>query len=309
MFKTVFGLVMLASSAQATAVGYFGDKCVMAANGAVQDFTYGMDADGASLYFDANGATQVLRPENVVSRSNKDGVETIVYKTKQMKMGTGMGKPEFETVQRVIHVKRQDGKIVSVNKEFDITEQKKYREEAKKNGWNLPITKATETAFERKGSECDIKQSLMYQMPDDKKVEAKVTYDKDFCSKIEPMMKQIGSQNASQCVGLIASAQMAFDQRKKELAKEGKSFATFEWAGKPKQEIGGNMDVSGFITACAMGGQMYPGMGIYGGGMGMMIGGGGTGAMMGATGGMNAGGMMGNPASPAPKEKKSSGTK
>ncbi|WP_291516582.1 hypothetical protein [Bdellovibrio sp. ArHS] len=302
MFIKVLGIVLLAGAAQANSgMGYVTDKCVLAANGTVQDATYGMDPDGASLFFDANGATQILRPENIVSRSNKEGLETIVYKTKQIKMIAGSGKPEFETVQRVIHVKRQDGKIISVKKEFDLTEQRKMRDLAKKSGWNYPVTKAAETSFERNGSDCDIKQSLMYQMPDDTKVEAKVTYDKDFCAKIEPMMKQIGSQNASQCVGLISSAQMAFEQRKKELAKEGKSFVTFEWEGKPKQEIGGSMDVSGFITACAMGGQMVPGMGVSFG-MGMMVSGG---SMMGQAGAM----MTGGPSIPAPKEKKSNGTK
>ncbi|WP_374076439.1 hypothetical protein [Bdellovibrio bacteriovorus] len=288
MFKMAIGFVLMTSAAHATMPMV--DKCTIAANYAAMDFGgIGVDPDGTSITFDSSGATQISRPENIVSRVNKDGVETIIYKTRQIKMD-GSWKPgqnyEYETVQRTIVVKRENGKIVSVGKEMDIPAQVKMRKQFEKSGFagKFPYTKSFETNFSHNGSNCNINQTLTYEMADEKaKVEGKVNYDKEFCDKLAPIVNRMGSQNASQCVGLIGQAQFAFDQRNKELQKEGKSFKTFDYLGKKEKDPYANMNIGMMIQSCAM-------ADFQGGPWGM------PGGLMAAGGGMiGGGGMMGMP--------------
>lgn len=286
MFKLAVSLVLMAGTAHATMpFPGMANSCTMAANAATMDYTMlGSDPDGTSITFDEKGATQISRPENIVSRSNKDGVETITYKTRQIKMD-GTWKPgqpyEYETVQRTITIKRDNGKIVSVNKDMDLASQVRMRKLWEKNGFkgNYPFTKSMETTFSHNGSNCDINQTLTYEMANENaKVEGKVVYDKQFCDKLAPMVKRMGSQNASQCVGLIAQAQFAFDQRNKELQKDGRSFKLLDFPGKKAGDPSANMDIGMFISSCAMaeGGPWgLPGTGLMPGGgmMGMVMGG------------------------------------
>ncbi|MEK2647256.1 hypothetical protein [Bdellovibrio sp. BCCA] len=306
MIKAVISLILMTSSAYA-AMPYPGmaDKCTLAANAAVMDFGgMGVDPDGAAISFDPNGTTQIARPENIVSRENKNGVETITYKTRQVKMGAVWkpGQPfEYETVQKTVTIKRENGKIVSVNKDMDIPGQIKMRKQWEKNGFkgNFPYTKSMETTFAHNGSDCEINQTLSYQMADEKaKVEGKVMYDKEFCDKLAPIVKRMGSQNASQCVGLISSAQMTFEQRNKELKKDNKSFAILDWPGKKHADPMANLDVGMFIQSCAM--ADMNGMGPWGMPGGLMA----SGGMMGMM--VSGGGMMGNSpeSSSAPKSSK-----
>lgn len=291
MFKVVFGFVLMTSAAHATTPMPMVDKCTVAANHAAMDLGgMGADPDGTSITFDSSGATQVTRPENIVSRVNKDGVETITYKTRQIKMD-GSWKPgqnyEYETVQRTIVVKRENGKIVSVSKDLDMANQIKMRKQLDKVGYagKIPYTKSFETTFAHNGSDCAINQNLTYEMADEKaKVEGKVYYDKAFCDKLAPIVNRMGSQNASQCVGLIGQAQFTFSERNKELQKEGKSFRTFDFMGKKERDPYADMNVGMMIQSCAM-------ADFQGGPWGMP----GTGLMMGGMMGMPSGNVMGAP--------------
>lgn len=274
MLQFIIGLILLNNPAQAAPqIPGMGSKCINAANMAAMDLSMlGVDPDGVSLYFDENGATNVLRPENIVSRSNKDGVETIVYKARQMKVdGNASGREiEFETVNRTLTIKREGGKIVSVKKDTDLKSQVELQKLFAKSGYKMPITKGYEMSFSHNGADCEVSQSLIYEMENEKaKAEAKVNYDRTFCKKLDPIIKQIGSQNASQCVGLIGQAQMAFEQRAQELGREGKKFKVQDW--NVGNRGGNQMDIAMMITSCTMmdgfgmGGYGMPGYGMPGG--------------------------------------------
>ncbi|MDG0814727.1 hypothetical protein [Bdellovibrio svalbardensis] len=276
--------------------------CQAKVNQATMDMFVGMDPDGAAFAINPEGQTEVFDANRIVSRSNANGVETIVYKSKEPRMD-GSGKMIFETVRKTVEIKRQDGKIMSVNKLFDM---KKQVELAKKYNcptctMKMPVLKSLESTFVYDGDNCAVNQDIAYQAKDEKAaVEAKVNYDKKFCDALTPIVKQMGSQNAAQCGSLFAQAQMAYDGRAKELKAEGKSFSSFLGAESEKPNAMGNFDLGSKIAACTMADQAW-GMGVYGGGiygMGMMPG----------VGGMMIGGgvvMMGGGISPksAPKEK------
>ncbi|MGZ3773980.1 MAG: hypothetical protein ACXVCY_04925 [Pseudobdellovibrionaceae bacterium] len=293
MLRMMFGSILLMISAHAHAtfpmpgMGIMGmgmgmaDKCTAAANGAALDNVMGMgiDPDGVAFNFDEKGKTNVLKPENIVSQNTKDGVETIVYKVRQQKFSPDwkLGTPmEYETVQRVVTVKRnKSGQIISVNKDVDLNPQLQLRKMISGGGMKAaPLMKSIETTFSHNGKECDINQNIVYEMENEAaKVEAKVNYDKAFCKKLEPLVRQLGQQNATQCVGLINQAKFAYDERAKELAKEGKKFKADDFVTDKKSSklnMMSNMDMGMMISSCATyGGYFGYGMGMFGGPFGL----------------------------------------
>ncbi len=263
-------------------------KCIMSANQQLMDYGMGYDPDGSSLYFDTNGKTVLPNQDKIVKRNLENGVETITYKTKQPKFGGYMmGQPiEYETVERTVVITRDSkGRLTGISKQYDTTSQIKMSNDVAKSGYKrFPIVKSVDSEFSYNGDECSLNQTIGLEMENEKsKAEKKVYYDKKFCDQLAPMVKQIGSQNAGQCAGLISQAQMAFESRNKDLAKEGKAMKEYNYFGQsPSSEknYSNTFNLGMAIQSCAladgmlwgygmgMGVPMGYGMGMYGGGIG-----------------------------------------
>lgn len=261
-------------------------ECQMKLNQAAMDMYAGMDPDGAAFTFGQDGKTQVMDSNRIISRANNGNVETITYKTKELRYDS-TGKPMYETVKRTVEVKRDGGKIVSVNKLYDVNQQVSDRKAFEKSCkdchlmGSFPLMKSTETTFAYDGKNgCAINQNVILQMKDEKaQADAKVTYDKKFCESLSPIMKQMGAQNAAQCGGLLSMAESYYNQRSAELKKEGKSFVDYSYGSDQKQNKNGistNFNISTQIAMCASAenpAMMGP-YGTMGMGSGLMMGGG-----------------------------------
>lgn len=274
--------------------------CQMKLNQAAMDLYAGMDVDGAAFTFSQDGKIQVVDSNRIVSRANNGNVETITYKTKELRIDS-TGKSIFETVKRTVEVKREDGKVVSVNKLYDLNQQiankKSFEKVCKDCTANYPLMKSAETTFAYDGRNgCAINQNVILQMKDEKaQVDAKVTYDKKFCESLNPIMKQMGAQNAAQCGGLLARAESYFNQRTAELKKEGKSFVEYNsyYTDQKKNNntngISTNFNIAAQIGMCASAESPVM-IGAYGPmamGTGMMMSGMASGMMMsGSVGGV-----------------------
>ena len=287
MLKGFFiGILLLSSSAFSADGGYkMPSKCIMSANQQLMDYGMGYDPDGSSLYFDTNGKTVLPNQDKIVKRTLENGVETITYKTKQPKSGGYMmGQPiEYETVERTVVITRDaNGRLTNVSKQYDTASQIKMSNDVAKSGSKgFPIVKSFENEFTYNGDECSLNQTIGLEMENEKsKAEKKVYYDKKFCDQLAPTVKQIGSQNAGQCAGLISQAQMAFESRNKDLSKEGKAMKEYNYFGQsPSSEknYSNTFSLGMAIQSCAladgmlwgygmgMGVPMGYGMGMYGG--------------------------------------------
>lgn len=297
MKSGIFGILLLASiSASAATDPNKNFACQAKINGAAMDMFAGMDPDGSAFYISPDGKTQVTDPSRVVSRQTQGDVETIVYKTKEPRMGTD-GKMVMEVVKHTIQITRQGGKITSVNKLWDVNQQLSSRDAMAKacpDCSTMPLVKSMESTFNYDGDNCSVNQDVTYQMKDaNSPVEAKVTYDKKFCDSLGPVLKQMGAQNAAQCANLFAIAQANFENREKELKTEKKSFQSGYFGMSSEKNPGkvntnANFDLGSKIAMCSMADGW--GMGMYGG-IGMP----GMGLMMGSAYGMPMGGVMGAP--------------
>ena len=246
-------------------------KCVMTANQQLMDYSLGFDADGAALYFDQDGKTVILDKARVVSKTEDAGVETIRYKAKQAKWD---GKPNsFETVEKTLVVARDsEGRLKNITKVFDLAPQievqkmyagKDYMGEA------MPLIKSLDNSFSYNGDECFLLQSVGIELKNEKaKPEKKVYFDKKFCDSVGYTMKQMGYQNVSMCSGLISQANMAFENRNKELSAEGKSLKEYNYFNQKPGELNYSniFNVSMAIQTCAISEGM-----LLGGGMGMGV--------------------------------------
>ncbi|HEX7675617.1 MAG TPA: hypothetical protein VF412_15685 [Bdellovibrio sp.] len=309
MKSGIIGILLFASIAASAATDpnkNFG--CQAKINGAAMDMFAGMDPDGSAFYISPDGKTQVTDPNRVVSRETQGDVETIVYKTKEPRYSAD-GKMVMEVVKHTIQITRQNGKITSVNKLWDVNKQAAARDSFAKSCPNcmanqMPLVKSMESTFTYDGDNCSVNQDVTYQMKDaNSQAEAKVTYDKKFCDSLGPILKQMGAQNAAQCANLFAMAQASFESREKELKAEKKSFQNgyfgiYSGTNPGKVNADANFDLGSKIAMCSMADGW--GMGMYGG-IGMP----GMGLMMGSAYGMPMGGgiMGGAPTSGRPSSR------
>lgn len=262
-------------------------KCILTTNQQFMDYGMGYDPDGVALYLDADGKTVMPNADRIVKRNLQNGIETITYKTKQAKSGGYLygQKAEFETVEKTVVITRDtNGRLVGVSKKYDTAFQAKLSGEITKKGFKaLPIIKSIDTNFVYSGDDCALDQKIGVELENEKsKEEKKVYFDKKFCDKLAPLVKQMGSQNAAQCAGLISSAQMAFNSRNEELVKEGKAFKQISYFGQSEsrnKDLTSVFEIGSSIQACAMSdftlygygmGSGYPGFGYgtLGGGFG-----------------------------------------
>lgn len=252
-------------------------KCVMAANQHLMDHGMGYDPDGTSLYFDMNGKTVLHNKDKIAKRTIKNGIETITYTTKQPKFaGYMMGQQiEYEIVERTIVISRDSsGRLTNVLKQYDTASQIKMVNPFKKLGSkSFPIIKSIESEFSYNGDECSLNQTIGLEMENENsKAEKKVYYDKKFCDQLAPTVKEIGSKNAGQCAGLITQAQMAFENRNKDLAKEGKAMKDYNYIAQnhsSEKNYSNTFNLGMAIQSCALADGMLWGYGV---GMGIPMG-------------------------------------
>ena len=228
-------------------------ECIKQANNQVLDF----NSLDRPIYFDSNGKVTVPNPDKIVKRNTKDGVETITYRTTQIKGGYVVNnKPEYETVEKTIVITRNSqGNLVGITKELDLEQQSKINKGLKKNGWmTLPIVKSIDNDFVYKNGNCFLNQEIGLELKDEKaKAEKKVYYDKKFCDQLALTVKRMGVQNAGLCVGLINQAQFAYDSRNKELAKEGKALKDYSYIGTKKEmSSSGAFNIGVAIQSCSI---------------------------------------------------------
>ena len=259
---------------------------------------YGIfEGNTGAFYVSPEGKTEVLDQKRIVSRENKDGVETIVYKAQEPRLDKEGRQFVMETVKRTVQIKRENGKVVSINKLWDVQKQiqdiKNARANCPKCLESSSYVKSMESTFSHDGNNCDVNQETIYLVKDaNSEAEAKLTYDKKLCDTLAPMVQKMGSQNAAQCGDLLLKARFAYDKRAKELEKDNKSFFSMSQKIKNGNDLS-LLDLSGKIAACTLQGMPAEyGMGFSG--YGGVSGGYGSGMMMGS-------GMMGAPASKATK--------
>ncbi len=233
MFRQIFiiGAVVIAANtvSAASGIGFVQSKeCVMVANQGLQDYGYGgFDPDGVALYFDNDGKTTILDQNKIVSRKNENGVETITYKSKRQNIAA-YPKVEFETVNKTVVIKRDSaGKMIGFSKVFDIKEQvenvKAMKKQFANNVVGTNLVKSVDNEFINSDDDCYLNQTISLEMKDENSKEEKsVSFDKKFCDSLAPIINNMGKQNAAQCGNLIASAQMNFNTRRANLAKEDK---------------------------------------------------------------------------------------
>lgn len=248
----LFALLLLGSGAQALGPGLPGTAdCITAANQQFLDFANGTDPDGAPIYLDSNGGTVVAKPAQV-KRTLENGVETLTYTTKIPKMGIGMARPQdTETVTRTVAITRDgSGRLTGISKKFDGEEQRGLPQAG---STNIPKYRSFDNKFSYDGDRCSVEQTIIVQTEGDSAKETKnVIYDKAFCDKIEPMVREFGGPGkADQCAAFIGQTQAAYDARNSELGKEGKVLKAYSSFGS--NPLGSRDSRSNFSLILAMG--------------------------------------------------------
>ena len=270
--STLLGILFFTLPALSSGGIKMPSTCVMLANQQLMDYTYGYDSDGAALYFDNDGKTVIPNQDRIVKKSQENGIETIIYKSRQPKtVGYQVGKMEFETVEKTIVITRAaSGKLQNVSKKMDIDRQIKNVKDLAKMGFTNAdsIVKSMDSSFVNNGDNCELEQTLGIETDSlNKKIDKKVYYDKKFCDNLAPFIKKMGTQNLGDCGSLIGAAQSAFNTRNQELGSEGKSFKEFNFFGATTgsgPNVSSTFNLGMAIQTCALGQSS-----LYGGGYGM----------------------------------------
>lgn len=233
-----------------------------------------------------DGNVEVFDQGRIVSRETIGNVETIEYKVNEI-VGYKNDKPVSEMVRKIVHIKRQGGKIASITHPQDLKRQAQGRAYLEKQFGkaDFKLFKSLETTLKVDGNGlCETDQKAVIVVKDEKgnEAETQVTYDSGFCERLQPTLARIGNQNATECGHLISTAERLASERNKELKKDGKVFVA---NGVPDSKIeSSTLGTSMAITMCIQESQsaiagMSPGYGYgMGGGMGAYLG---TGLMSG----------------------------
>lgn len=249
-------------------------QCVVAANQQLMDYGMGFDPDGTALYFDVNGKTVIANQDKIVRRNIENGSETITYKSKQARPSSYMlGHPiEFEMVEKTIVVSRDSsGRMTDISKVYDTASQEKLMNDMAKANPALsasgrpPTIKSVTSSFTYSGDHCALDQRVGVEKQGEKE-EKKVYFDKKFCDKLAPAIRSIGAQNAAQCAGVLTQAQIAFDGRNQELAKEGKAMKEYSFYGQSpatnERNYASAFNLSSAIQSCSLAEGMSAGYGM-----------------------------------------------
>lgn len=245
------------------------EECIKVANMTASDFAFN-NPQPAPAYIGSDGKTVITDKSRIVRQSLENGVETIAYKTKESLYSVNSQNPETEEVEKTLSIERDSsGKLLATTKSSQIANQLKRQKEWAKIGHSMIVVKSTESHFDQSGKDCKLSQIISNELLQDK-AEKIVTYDKNFCDTLAPLVKKIGSQNANQCANLIATASLAFESRNKELSKERKSMRNVDYFGENSSfNYSKNFNLSMAIQSCAVAdAQMWGfGMNMYSGGM------------------------------------------
>jgi len=153
---------------------------------------------------------------------------------------------------KIVVTKNSEGDVVSISSPTNsdlIKGAQKYNESQKAN---LPVIKDVQSDIVYSGQSCSLNQTFMVVSQNDKDAK-KVVYDKKFCDQLEPLMKQMGTENAAKCTNLISAAQLAFEARQKELRTEDKTKSFDEgWVTSSKSGSTEYLRYSTAIAACAL---------------------------------------------------------
>jgi|GEM_PF-5604449 len=250
--KLVISLMALSFSAMAFA----GDNsiCNADASGIV------IMGSAYAVTIDQSGHEKILDPSKIVSNTTSGNTQTIVTKSKDY---------NGKDVQMTVILQKENGLVTSVKTVY--------------NGFKVGNTeyKGVEHNFSvDKSGDCQIDQQSM-RISKQGKETGLVSYDRQFCEKLAPYMKQMGTSNVGLCSGVMLAAQNAFEARQGQLKKENKDMSTIHYGGSEITNGNGVMNLAVAIQSCGVpdvykqmlqNPYMHAGMGMMGGGL--MAGGG-----------------------------------
>lgn len=156
-----------------------------------------LEGTGYAMTNDQNGQEKILDASKIISNKTVGNTQTIVTKVNGFN-----GKDMTMTVV----IEKSNGQITSV----------------KTNTANSYGYKGLEHNFSAdKSGDCRIDQQSI-RVSKDGHDKGLVIYDRQFCDKLTPFLRQMGTNNVGLCSNVMLVAQGAFEERQKNLKKENK---------------------------------------------------------------------------------------